>query len=121
MTFEKFLEYLDEKVFMKPQRYKYGDVIIRERKGRYYVYLLERSNGVERERYVGPLTDVVQKYLKVKEGNESRSAGVSPTADPPGLEPGTTGSEGRRSVLAELRVLNHYYYNPLTKCLFGAR
>ena len=48
-------------------RYKYGDVIIRERKGRYYVYLLERSNGETRERYVGILIDVVQTYLKLKE------------------------------------------------------
>ena len=28
----------------------YGDVIIRERKGRYYVYVLERSNCERRER-----------------------------------------------------------------------
>ena len=78
----------------------YGDVIIRERKGRYYVYLLERSNGVERERYVGPLIDVVQTYLRLKEGSESETgiggAGVSPAVRPPGFEPGTSGVAGRR-------------------------
>ena len=51
----------------------YGDVIIRERKGRYYVYILESSKGETRGRYVGPLTDVVQTYLKVEEGNESEN------------------------------------------------
>ena len=84
----------------KKTRYMYGDVIIRERKGRYYVYLLERPNGVARERYVGPLIDVVQTYLKIKEGNESGNgiggAGVSPAVRPPGFEPGTAGLGGRR-------------------------
>ncbi|MCG2908540.1 MAG: putative integrase, partial [Sulfolobales archaeon] len=36
-------------------RYKFGDYILRERKGRYYVYKLEGANGVVRETYVGPL------------------------------------------------------------------
>ncbi|BFH73377.1 hypothetical protein SJAV_13210 [Sulfurisphaera javensis] len=51
-------------------RYKYGDVIIRERKGRYYVYKLETLNGEVKERYVGPLDDVVKTYVKLKVGVE---------------------------------------------------
>ncbi|ACR41945.1 ORF D-335 domain protein [Sulfolobus islandicus M.16.4] len=82
----------------KQRRYKFDDYILRERKGRYYVYKLETINGEIKERYVGPLTDVVEFYIR------SGGVGVSPTTDPPGFEPGTTGSEGRRSILAELRV-----------------
>ncbi len=86
----------------KQRRYKFGDYLLRERKGRYYVYKLETINGEIKERYVGPLTDVVESYLKEKEGV---LGGFLPlTTDPPGFEPGTTGSEGRRSILAELRV-----------------
>ncbi|WCM38546.1 hypothetical protein GO599_00730 [Sulfolobus islandicus] len=48
-------------------RYKYGDYILRERKGRYYVYKLETINGEVKERYVGPLADVVKTYIKLKE------------------------------------------------------
>ena len=87
----------------KQRRYKFGDYVLRERKGRYYVYKLETINGEIKERYVGSLIDVVESYLKLK--NSSGSVGVPPTTDPPGFEPGTYGSEGRRSVLAELRVL----------------
>ena len=87
----------------KQRRYKFGDYILRERKGRYYVYKLENVNGETKERYVGSLIDVVESYLKLK--NSSGGVGVPPTTDPPGFEPGTYGSEGRRSVLAELRVL----------------
>ena len=83
----------------KKTRYMYGDVIIRERKGRYYVYILERSNGETRERYVGPLIDVVQTYLKLKEGSESENgsggAGVSPAVGPLGFEPRTSAASGR--------------------------
>ncbi|MBB5253136.1 putative integrase [Sulfurisphaera ohwakuensis] len=71
-------------------RYKYGDIILRERKGQYYVYKLETINGEIKERYIGPLADVVETYLKLK---ESGGVGVSPTTGPPGFEPGTTGSE----------------------------
>ena len=71
----------------KKTRYKYGDVIIRERKGRYYVYILERSNGETRERYVGPLIDVVRAYLKMK---ENEAWGCAPTVGPAGLEPATS-------------------------------
>ena len=81
-------------------RYKYGDVIIRERKGRYYVYKSETINGETRERYVGPLDNVVEIYEKFRIGG----VGVSPTSDPPGFGPGTLGSGGLRSILAELRV-----------------
>lgn len=86
----------------KQRRYKFGDYILRERKGRYYVYKLETINGEIKERYVGSLIDVVETYLKLK--NSSGGVGVSPTADPPGFEPGTTGSGGRCSILAELRA-----------------
>jgi len=48
-------------------RYKFGDYILRERKGRYYVYKLEGANGDVRETYVGPLIDVVETYLKLKD------------------------------------------------------
>ncbi|AZG03466.1 hypothetical protein [Sulfolobus spindle-shaped virus] len=76
----------------KQRRYKFGDYLLRERKGRYYVYKLETINGEIKERYVGPLTDVVESYLKEKEGV---LGGFLPlTTDPPGFEPGTTGSEG---------------------------
>ncbi|BFI76775.1 putative integrase [Sulfurisphaera ohwakuensis] len=72
----------------KQRRYKFGDYILREKKGRYYVYKLETVNGEVRETYVGPLIDVVETYIKLK---ESGSVGVSPTVRPPGFEPGTSG------------------------------
>lgn len=50
----------------KQRRYKFGDYILRERKGRYYVYKLESVNGETKERYVGPLIDVVETYEKLK-------------------------------------------------------
>nr|WP_231113809.1 putative integrase [Sulfurisphaera ohwakuensis] len=43
-------------------------MIIRERKGRYYVYKLETVNGEVKETYVGPLVDVVETYIKLKSG-----------------------------------------------------
>gem|GEM_PF-26296 len=92
----------------KQRRYKFGDYILRERKGRYYVYKLENVNGEVKERYVGPLTNVVETYEKLK--NSIGGVGVPPTTDPPGFEPGTIGSEGLRSVLAELRVLTRNNY-----------
>ena len=91
----------------KQRRYKFGDYILRERKGRYYVYKLENVNGETKERYVGPLADVVETYLKLK--NSSGGVGLPPTTDPPGFEPGTTGSAGQHSVLAELRVLDIFH------------
>ena len=53
----------------KQSRYKFGDYILRERKGRYYVYKLEYENGDVKETYVGSLTDVVESYLKLKENS----------------------------------------------------
>jgi len=53
----------------KQRRYKFGDYILRERKGRYYVYKLENVNGEIKERYVGSLIDVVESYLKLKLGS----------------------------------------------------
>ena len=81
----------------KQRRYKFGDYILRERKGRYYVYKLENVNGEVKERYVGSLIDVVETYLKLK--NSSGGVGVPPTKPPAGLEPATTGSAGRWSTL----------------------
>ncbi|MCG2888280.1 MAG: putative integrase [Sulfolobales archaeon] len=39
---------------------------------------MEGANGDVRERYVGPLTDVVETYLKLKDS--SGGVGVPPTA-----------------------------------------
>ncbi len=78
-------------------RYKYGDYIIRQIKGRYYVYKIENVNSETKEHYVGSLIDVVETYLKLK---ENRSGGLEgcpqPTVRPPGFEPGITGLEGQR-------------------------
>ena len=52
----------------KQRRYKFGDYILRERKGRYYVYKLENVNSEVKERYVGSLIDVVESYEKMKLG-----------------------------------------------------
>ena len=91
----------------KQRRYKFGDYILRERKGRYYVYKLEGANGDVRETYVGPLIDVVETYLKLKlEAGVLGGIPLTPTAGPGGFEPPTTGSAGRHSVLAKLRA--HY-------------
>ncbi|WP_371810395.1 putative integrase, partial [Acidianus sp. RZ1] len=66
-------------------RYKYGEILIRERKGRYYVYKLG-SDG--KETYVGPLETVVNTFVKLKEQGGVGEVFHSPTADPPGFEPG---------------------------------
>ena len=73
----------------KQRRYKFGNYILRERKGRYYVYKLETINGEIKERYVGPLTDVVETYEKLKDGIGGLR-GYPPNMGPPGFEPGTT-------------------------------
>ena len=86
----------------KQRRYKFGDYILRERKGRYYVYKLETINGEIKERYVGPLIDVVETYLNSIGG--FRGYPPNPTTDPPGFEPGTSSSGDWCSILAELRV-----------------
>ncbi len=47
-----------------------GQYKIRERSGRYYVYLIEKDDGGKvKERYIGPLNDVVETYIKLKESN----------------------------------------------------
>ncbi|ACP35292.1 hypothetical protein LS215_3020 [Sulfolobus islandicus L.S.2.15] len=51
---------------------------------------METINGEVKERYVGPLADVVEAYLKLKESNGIGGVGVPPTMGPPGFEPGTT-------------------------------
>ena len=66
----------------KQRRYKFGDYILRERKGRYYVYKSENVNGETKERYVGPLADVVETYLKLK--NSSGGVGGVPHSGPAG-------------------------------------
>ena len=86
----------------KQRRYKFGDYILRERKGRYYVYKLETINGETKERYVGPLIDVVETYLKLKDS--SGGVGVSPTVGPLGLEPRTSAASGRRPNQARRRA-----------------
>ncbi|BAB67339.1 hypothetical protein STK_22305 [Sulfurisphaera tokodaii str. 7] len=64
--------------------FTFGDIRIREVKGKYYVYLIEKDNeGKRRDRYLGPLSEVVQFYVK-----------MAPRA---GLEPATTGLTARRS------------------------
>ncbi len=83
-------------------RYKYDDYIIRPIKGRYYVYKLETVNGEVKEHYVGPLVDIAETYIKLKNGDRA------PITGPAGFEPATTSSAGWRSVLAELRA--HIYF-----------
>ncbi|WP_187152659.1 putative integrase [Acidianus manzaensis] len=65
----------------KKTRYKYGDIILRERKGRYYVYKLETINGEIKEHYVGPLIDIVETYEKLKLG----VWGLTPHSGPAGI------------------------------------
>ncbi len=94
-------------------RYKFGDYILRERKGRYYVYKLEYENGKARETYVGSLFDVVETYLKLKENG---GVGVSPTMRPPGFEPGISGLGGQRPNQAGLRPHSKYFWSePVNK------
>lgn len=58
-----------------------------------------------RETYVGPLTDVIETYIKLKlEAGVLGGVPLTPTAGPGGFEPPTTGSGGRHSVLAKLRA-----------------
>jgi len=105
----------------KQRRYKFGDYILRERKGRYYVYKLENVNGEVKERYVGPLADVVETYEKLK--NSIGGVGVPPTTDPPGFEPGTIGSEGGKRAIERRKIalvanLRQYATNGNTKAFY---
>ena len=86
----------------KKTRYMYGDVIIRERKGRYYVYILERSNGETRERYVGPLIDVVQAYLKMK--GEDGGSGGTPQWARWDLNPGPPPCKGKEECFERRKI-----------------
>lgn len=68
--------------------------MIRENKGQYYIYSIEKGEGRKViYRYVGPLDNVVEIYEKFRIGG----VGVSPTSDPPGFGPGTLGPGGLRS------------------------
>jgi|GEM_PF-1215578 ORF D-335-like protein. len=67
-----------------------GDIRIREVKGKYYVYFIDNV----KERYVGPLTDVVGTYLR----------GVGPR----GFEPRTSRLSAERSTKLS--------YGPFSTC-----
>ncbi|MEM3820532.1 MAG: putative integrase, partial [Candidatus Micrarchaeaceae archaeon] len=65
--------------------------LIRENKGQYYVYSIEKGEGRKViYRYVGPLAKILDFYLS------SGGVGVSPTVRPPGFEPGISGLGGQR-------------------------
>ncbi|WP_232515985.1 putative integrase [Sulfuracidifex tepidarius] len=68
---------LEVKMTEKQRRYKFGYFILRERKDRYYVYKLEYEGGNVKERYIGPLTDVVETYEKLKK--EEWGSGIPPS------------------------------------------
>ena len=90
----------------KQRRYKFGDYILRERKGRYYVYKLETVNGEVKERYVDPLTDVVETYEKLK--NSSGGVGVPPQCGRRDLNPGLLA--WKASVLIQARRRPQIYF-----------
>ncbi|MFP3226914.1 MAG: putative integrase [Sulfolobaceae archaeon] len=49
--------------------FTFGDIRIREVKGKYYVYIIEKDNeGNRRDHYVGPLDKVVKIALGVLGG-----------------------------------------------------
>jgi intergrase/recombinase len=45
-----------------------------------------------------------QRVLVIISLRNSRRLGVSPTADPPGFEPGTTGSEGGKKIVERRKI-----------------
>ncbi|ADX82494.1 integrase [Sulfolobus islandicus HVE10/4] len=51
---------------------------------------METINGEVKERYVGPLADVVKTYIKLKEKEGVLGEFLPLTMGPPGFEPGTT-------------------------------
>ncbi|WP_338601332.1 putative integrase [Sulfolobus tengchongensis] len=69
-------------------------MIIRERKGKYYVYKLENVNSEIRETYVGSLDKVVKYYEKLKV--EGVGDSPTPTVPRPGFEPGSRARETRK-------------------------
>ncbi|NON61985.1 putative integrase, partial [Acidianus sp. RZ1] len=50
----------------KKTYYNFEGIIIRQKKGRYYVCKLENVNADVRETYVAPLIDVIKSYEKLK-------------------------------------------------------
>ena len=47
--------------------FTFGDIRIREVKGKYYVYLIEKDNeGNRRDHYVGSLDQIVKDYISIK-------------------------------------------------------
>ncbi|MEM1625744.1 MAG: putative integrase [Sulfolobaceae archaeon] len=71
---------------MVNKTYTSGDIRIREVKGKYYIYVIEKDNeGKRKDRYVGPLSEVVKLALAVK-----GMGAVPPTMGPQGFEPWTT-------------------------------
>ena len=96
----------------KQRRYKFGDYILRERKGRYYVYKIEYEDGNPRERYVGPLADVVESYLKMKENSIGGIRGYSPNeGSGRDLNPGPTGPQP--VALTRLSYPSHFVSQPI--------
>ena len=64
--------------------FTFGDIRIREVKGKYYVYIIEKDNeGNRRDNYIGPL-DNVKIGLGVFRGNTPNTVG------PAGFEPAIT-------------------------------
>ena len=64
--------------------FTFGDIRIREVKGKYYVYLIEKGDGGQRrDRYVGSLDKVVEIALGV--------LGGTPLIAGQGFEPWSTG------------------------------
>ena len=71
--------------------FTFGDIRIREVKGRYYVYIIEKDkDGKRRDRYVGTLSEVVKIALGVLGGDpltpQCRRGDLNPGQ--PGLQPG---------------------------------
>lgn len=55
---------------MGNKTFTFGDIRIREVKGKYYVYIIEKDNeGKRRDRYIGPLDEVVKIAAGVLGGN----------------------------------------------------
>ena len=72
--------------------FTFGDIRIREVKGKYYVYLIEKGDdGQRRDRYVGSLDRVIEFYV---------SGGCAPTVPRPGFEPG---SQARKACILSAR------------------
>ncbi|WP_152411863.1 putative integrase [Saccharolobus islandicus] len=49
---------------MGNKTYTFGDIRIREVKGKYYVYIIEKDNeGNRRDHYIGPLDKIMEFYI----------------------------------------------------------